>query len=308
MLIDITPAGEVTHGTADPMRRAELLAGAFIASYRSPATRRSYAADLKFWFQYLLEHDCHDPIGGVIRSHGDIYMRQLEARGLANATVFRRLGTVSTWYVWLVDEGHIARSPLHNLKRPAVPKDSTRQHLSRTELCDWLNVAQEDGGQPYALACLLALNGLRIGEACAANIDDLGSHQWHHTLTILGKGQKPAIVALGPRTMQAIDTAIDGRQTGPLLLTKYHSRMNREAASRIVGRYARAIGVRRKITPHSLRHSAITALLNSGTDVRDVQDFARHEDPRTTLRYDRNRQNLNRHGTYALGQYIAGAN
>lgn len=308
MLIDITPNGNVTHHTPNPMHQAELLAGAFIASYRSPATRESYAADLRYWFTFLLEHDCNDPITQVTRSHGDVYMRQLEARGLANATVFRRLGTPSTWYTWLVEEGHIGRSPLHNLKRPAVPKDSTRQHLSRTEMCDWLNAAQEEGGHPYALACLLALNGLRIGEACAANIDDLGTHQWHQTLQILGKGSKPAMVALGPRTLQAIDMAIDGRQTGPLLLTMYHSRMNREAASRIVDRFARKIGIRRRITPHSLRHSAITALLNSGTDVRDVQDFARHEDPRTTLRYDRNRQNLNRHGTYALGQYIAGAN
>ncbi len=61
------------------------------------------------------------------------------------------------------------------------------------------------------------------------------------------------------------------------------------------------------ITPHSLRHSAITAALNAGVSLRDVQDFARHADPRTTLRYDRARKSLDRHASYAVMQSVSGA-
>jgi integrase len=68
----------------------------------------------------------------------------------------------------------------------------------------------------------------------------------------------------------------------------------------------REIGVERRITPHGLRHSAITIALDAGIGLRDVQDFARHEDPKTTRRYDRARNQLNRHATYAVAHYLAG--
>ncbi len=68
------------------------------------------------------------------------------------------------------------------------------------------------------------------------------------------------------------------------------------------------VGVERRIAPHSLRHSAITIALDAGLGLRDVQDFARHEDPKTTRRYDRARTQLNRHPTYASPQYLAGGN
>ena len=83
--------------------------------------------------------------------------------------------------------------------------------------------------------------------------------------------------------------------------------MNRPAAARIVARLARRIGCGKHITPHSLRHSAITAALNAGVSLRDVQEFARHADPRTTIRYDRARHSLDRHASYTVMQYVAGA-
>ncbi|MEX2619132.1 MAG: tyrosine-type recombinase/integrase [Egibacteraceae bacterium] len=74
----------------------------------------------------------------------------------------------------------------------------------------------------------------------------------------------------------------------------------------LVTALCQAIGVDRRITPHSLRHSAITMALDAGIGLRDVQDFARHEDPKTTRRYDRARSQLNRHAIYAIAQYLAG--
>ena len=103
----------------------------------------------------------------------------------------------------------------------------------------------------------------------------------HRTLRIVGKGNQPALIPLAPRTTRAIDTAIGERADGPLL--------------------ARGDGARLD------RHAAITAALDAGCSLRDVQDFARHADPRQTRRYDRARGALDRNPTYIVATYLAGA-
>lgn len=196
--------------------------------------------------------------------------------------------------------GHVA---------PRKPTASTANGLTRHELTDWLDAAQIRGGYIYACACLLALNGLRVGELCATNVEDLGESTWHHTLTLrpaTTKGRKPAVVALAPRTVQAIDLAVGTRRSGPLLYNRRGRRMTSYNVQYLVKALCRQIGVERRITPHSLRHSAITIALDAGVNLRDVQDFARHDDPKTTRRYDRSRNQLNRHATYAIAQYLAG--
>lgn len=126
-------------------------------------------------------------------------------------------------------------------------------------------------------------------------------------MTVHGKGAKAAVVPLPPRTVAALDPLLAGRDRGPLLLTRAGSRINRPAAARIVARLTQAIGCSKHITPYSLRHSAITAALNAGVSLRDVQEFARHADPRTTVRYDRARHSLDRHASYTDMQYVSGA-
>lgn len=81
-----------------------------------------------------------------------------------------------------------------------------------------------------------------------ADVDDLAEDRWHHTLTIIGKGDKPAVVPLPPRTVAALEPVLTGRAGGPLLLTRAGSRMNRPAAARIVARLARRIGCGKHIT------------------------------------------------------------
>jgi integrase/recombinase XerD len=83
--------------------------------------------------------------------------------------------------------------------------------------------------------------------------------------------------------------------------------MNRHRASRIVRRVARRAGVQKKISPHTLRHAFIAAALDAGVALRDVQEAASHADPRTTMRYDRARARLDRHATYIVAAYLAGA-
>jgi integrase/recombinase XerD len=97
------------------------------------------------------------------------------------------------------------------------------------------------------------------------------------------------------------------RSSGPLLLAQSGLRLNRHAATRIVRRLAKKAGIITSISPHSLRHSFITAALDAGVPLRDVQIAARHSDPRTTTRYDRARYNLDRHASYIVTAFIAGA-
>ncbi len=83
--------------------------------------------------------------------------------------------------------------------------------------------------------------------------------------------------------------------------------MDRYAADRTVKRLAKLAGITQRISPHSLRHSFITAALDAGVPLRDVQEAASHADPRTTMRYDRARVSLDRHATYIVSTFIAGA-
>ena len=124
---------------------------------------------------------------------------------------------------------------------------------------------------------------------------------------MVGKGSKLAVIPLPPRIARALDLAGGERRSGPLLLAGPGLRLNRHAATRIVHRLARAAGITKHISPHSLRHSFITACLDAGVPLRDVQIAARHADPRTTTRYDRARRNLDRHASYIVTAFIAGA-
>jgi integrase len=163
------------------------------------------------------------------------------------------------------------------------------------------------GAQDHALLSLLALNVLRVSEATRANIEALGLERGHRTLTILRKGGKTVIIPLAPRTARAIDLAVGERSEGPLFLGVDGQRLDRHAAARIVGRIARNAGITKRVGPHTLRHAFITAALDAGVPLRDVQEAASHADPRTTMRYDRARVSLDRHATYIVATFIAGA-
>jgi hypothetical protein len=116
------------------------------------------------------------------------------------------------------------------------------------------------------------------------------------------KGGKVVTIPLASRTARAIDLAIGERTEGPVFLAADGKRLDRHAAGRVV-----RAGIAKLITPHTLRHAFITAALDAGVPLRDVQAAASHADPRTTMRYDRARSSLDRHATYIVAAYLAGA-
>jgi integrase/recombinase XerD len=151
----------------------------------------------------------------------------------------------------------------------------------------------------------------RVTLACELLLDDrvdvMAVANGHRVVRIVGKGNQPALIPLAPRTSRAIDAAVGERPDGPLLARADGNRLDRRAAGRIVRRLARRAGIDKPISPHSLRHAAITAALDAGCSLRDVQDFARHADPRQTRRDDRARGALDRNPTYIVATYLAGA-
>jgi integrase len=241
------------------------------------------------------------------RAHVDAWARKLaEIDGRTPATVARKLSAVSGFYRYAVNEDVIGRNPVAAVRRPKVGSDTQSTGLDRDELSALVEAARGAGPRTYALVLLLALNGLRISEALGADASDLDTERGHRVLRITRKGGKRSTVPLAPRTAEAIDTYVDGRTSGPLFATSTGSRLDSAAVWRTLRRLA-AVAVPAKATslhPHDLRHAFVTLCLDAGASLRDVQDAAGHADPRTTRRYDRARDNLDRHPTYRLAGMI----
>jgi integrase/recombinase XerD len=283
---------------------AQFALGGFLAGY-SGNTRLAYQQDLRTFLCWT--DDRQLALLDVRRTHIELFARHLESVGAARATIARRLSTVSGFYQYCVEEELLTANPAANVRRPRLRQESTMSGLDRTELGAFLVQAGISGARDHALACLLALNGLRISEALESDIEHLGLERGHHTLTVTRKGGKVVIIPLAPRTARTVYLAVGERETGPIFLDSMGRRMNRHQAPRVVRRLAKRAGIEKTITPHSLRHSFITAALDAGVALRDVQEAASHADPRTTMRYDRARRSLDRHATYIVATFVAGA-
>ena len=291
--------------TADVFTELELrtLAG-FLGGY-SGLTRDAYALDLRQFAQWC--HDRHTGLFSVTRGDIEAFARNLEDLGRARATISRRLCTITCLYRYAVEEGLLDRSPAVHVRRPRLDYESNATGLDRNEVGAMLVAAGLAGARDHALISLLALNGLRVSEAIGANIEQLGLERGHRTLVIHRKGGKTVTIPLAPRTARAVDLAVGERCEGPIFCDRAGERLDRHGAARVVRRIARRAGIHKRVGPHTLRHAFITAALDAGVPLRDVQEAASHADPRTTMRYDRARVSLDRHATYIVSTFIAGA-
>jgi integrase/recombinase XerD len=291
--------------SSPPLPTPERLALAgFLAGYRG-LTRQAYALDLRQFTTWCRTHSLH--LFAARRADIESFARHLEANGRARATVTRRLCTIAGFYKYAVEEELLEHSPAAHVRRPRVDYESHAVALDRNELGALLVAAGLGPPPEHALISLLPLNGLRVSEATGADIEHLGLDRGHRTLTITRKGGEVVTIPLAPRTARTIDLAIGERTDGPVFLTADARRLDRHGAGRIVRRVARNAGITKAVTPHTLQHAFITAALDAGVPLRDVQEAASHADPRTTMRYDRARGSLDRHATYIVAAYIAGA-
>jgi site-specific recombinase XerD len=221
--------------------------------------------------------------------------------------VSRRTSVLSGFYRTAVIDGVLEHSPAEYVRRPTVSAESPTLGLTHLQFEAMLTAARESANQfDFALVAMLGLLGLRIFEATGTDVTDLGEEHGHRVLRVVGKGTKVVLIPLPPAVGRAVDRAAYARPAGPILLNTRGARMDRHAATRRLRRLASAAGVRLpRMHPHMLRHTFVTTMLDAGVDLRDVQIAARHADPRTTMRYDRARKNLDRHPNYILAAYMA---
>ncbi|WP_074711277.1 tyrosine-type recombinase/integrase [Arthrobacter alpinus] len=201
-------------------------------------------------------------------------------------------------------------SPATHIRMPKVYRDESRTlGLDRLELSALIQTAMASHVMDGGLITLLGMLGLRVSEACAVRIEDFqDTERGHRVLRLVGKGGRPATIPLPVAVLRALDAAARERHSGPLLLRRTSTMpMNRKAATLAVARLSKKAGITKHISPHSLRHSFVTACLDAGVSLRDAQIAARHADPRTTSRYDRARHNLDRHANHTVAAFLSGS-
>ena len=191
--------------------------------------------------------------------------------------------------------------------RPRVSWEGQRRTvLHPLEHAALLTAARRDGPQSHAMVALLGMLGLRVSEACRANITDLSYRSGYELLQIMGRGNRPATIPLPVPVLRAVHDAIGDRHNGAILLNTRGQRLSPAAATDRLHRLAQVIGIDHPVSPHSLRRTFCTAGLISGVPLRDMQYAMRHADSRTTMRYDMARANLDRHAAHPVAAYLAG--
>lgn len=304
--MDISQSGSAVSGvvvTASPVLR--LAVAAYLARFKGQS-RVHTESDLRGYLLWCESRQL-DPLVAT-RPQIELYVRWLqEIRRHRPATVSRRVSVVAGFYRTCVIDDVLEHSPAEYVRRPNVPAESPTLGLTHLQLEALLTDARTSANRcDFALVTMLGLLGLRVFEATGSNIEDLGEEHGHRVLRVRGKGGKVVLVPLPPAVGRAIERCIDERPAGPILLSSRGTRMDRHCATRRLRRLAEQAGVKLpRMHPHMLRHTYVTTMLDAGVDLRDVQIAARHADPRTTMRYDRARKNLDRHPNYTLAAYMA---
>lgn len=300
-----TPAILIERPTNPGTITAEQLAGAFIAGFSSPHTRRSYRVDLRAWMEFCRRYQL-DPLR-VRRAHVDVYVRELQGKGYATSTWGHRLTTLKSFFAWCCDEEVMDHNPAARVRAPKQQRPPMPS-LTKHELHRFLNVAPEvTTSHEHAAVLLMALGALRVSEVCGANIADLlRHHSWMPELYVRGKGGKDRTIVVTPAAMAPLEEAVAGRQVGPLLLNRAGNRMHGVNAWRTVRRVAAAAGFAdRELHPHALRRSAIEIALDAGQDIREVQVWVGHSKAETTIYYDRRATKPERSPAWAVQAAVA---
>lgn len=284
-------------------RPDKIIVASYLAGY-GPRTRGHYALVLKQWARWCREHDLE--LREVKRAHIELWARHLDEQlGLMNSTIVGKLTTVCGLYRYAQKEGFIEGNPGLHVKRPPVPTQSTTNELSQGEVYRLLALAEKTDVQDHAVLATFAFTGMRVGELCALKIEDLGEKRGQPIARIFReKVHEPAEVPLVPRVVRALRIWTAGRTSGPLFLLNNGKPMDDRGANRIVKRYAKAVGIDRRITCHSFRHTFVTISLDGGASHRDVQHSVGHKDLRSLSRYDHSRHAVERNSAFRVAAMV----
>lgn len=280
---------------------------AWIGAQQSDHTKAAYRRDINEFFTWCRAHD-YDPLTvgriQIDRYRGWLRHHRRQGGPVQLSTLARKLTSLSSFYGYAVRELELLpRSPVEGVKRPAQDDLSLTAGMEPAEARRFLAAADATGLLESALLRLMLSTGVRASEACAADTSDLGRDSGHHVLVVLRKGGRRQKLPIVPSAHEAL-TAYLGEREGPLFMSK-RVRMYRQEVYRIVRDIAIKAEIEEKrITPHSLRHTAITLALAEGAPLRLVQEMAGHREPRTTVRYDRSREAIDKSPVHVLSEVL----
>lgn len=284
----------------------------WMAKRPSEHSRTAYAKDAAWWLAYCAAANV-DPTRAR-PTDADDYETALRDTGLAKSTRARRLAAASSWYTYLIRADVADRNPFEGMERPSVSADdSPTRGLTTAQLATLLSYARDhESTRTYALLATLATTAGRIGSVLALTVGKLGHDEGHRVADLMVKGGNTKRVVLVPLAVQAIDRHLGtGRRKAAdyVFATRTGKPMDEPAAFRLIRRVAKAAGVphHNTLSPHSLRHSYATTLLDKDVPLHRVQDAMGHADPRTTRRYDRHAGNLKRSPSYRIQEELTKA-
>jgi len=283
----------------------------------SAHTVRSYANDLRQFCQFLAGYDNTDqPQAGempvealpavdelnparleamlpqVNATHLRAYLAMMRNNEYSKATIARRLATLRSFYKFLVKSEAITSSPVTAVRTPKqvkrLPRCLNVEEISA--LMDSPDTTTMLGCRDKAILETIYSAGMRVGELVALDVEDLD--EIGQTVRIQGKGRKERIGSLGSKALEAITDYLAKRgeevgqvSKGPLFVSKSGRRVTPRCVRRRLDLHSRAAGIDTHVSPHALRHSFATHMLNAGADLRSVQEMLGHESLSTTQIY-----------------------
>ncbi|MBI2345802.1 MAG: tyrosine recombinase XerC [Deltaproteobacteria bacterium] len=262
----------------------------------SPHTRKNYLADLRAFFQYIYTSQPGFPRSGtdglkritVESLRG--YLATLLKRHHP-ASVARKLASLRTFLQFWVRQGVLEGNPAKEIATPKVPK-RVPKFLSIDETVALLDIPRGEGVltmRDKAMMELIYSSGLRVSELVGLNVDDIDLAAGQ--VRVLGKGRKERIVPVGAKACQAVAKYLEKRseivtgQVPALFCNRRGGRLTARSVERMVRKYIRESGLNKHVTPHVLRHTFATHLLNQGADLRGIQELLGHASLSTTQKY-----------------------
>ena len=258
----------------------------------SPNTVEAYLRDLRRMGEFAFSRGVRDP-GRVGRPLLRDFVYLLKDLGLSAATIRREVSAIRTYYGFLVGEGRVAEDPSDRLETPRRGR-TLPDTLSVREVEALIAAPGIDDPLGWRDRALLELGygaGLRVSELCGLVLTDLLLPE--SLVRVLGKGGKQRLVPIGRNTIGAVSVYLHslrptldrGKSGGRLLLNARGEPLSRVGAWGIVKRATERAGIEKRVTPHTLRHSFATHLLEGGADLRAVQEMLGHADLSTTQIY-----------------------
>lgn len=259
----------------------------YIASEKglSLNTIEAYTRDLKK-FNLFLQETAAPTLGKINSNHLIAFLSQLQDKGFAGTSMYRALITIKVFFRFLTKEGILSTNPAFYLESPKLWQ-LIPEVLSSNEVEKLLiqpDISIKEGARDQAILEVLYASGLRVSELCSLNISSISEK----SLRVMGKGNKERIVPLGEQALDSIDHYLQFRdrdEEQALFVNKRGKRIDRIFVWKMIKAYAKAGEITKNISPHTLRHSFATHLLDNGADLRIIQEMLGHASIGSTERY-----------------------